>query len=379
MNVLTSDWEVTTWNKGNPFDQRNFAVCLGIKDNEEITWCDFDLDSPTNNYLTKPNWDLYVFFNAKFDLHWYRKFGIDVQPWKIWCCQVAEFLLSGQKHRYPSLEETAAKYGLGHKIDVIKTEYWDKGINTDAIPQEILSEYCCQDVSLTYQVYLKQLAQFEQHPKLFKLFRLMCQDLLVLEEMEWNGQIYDESLCHQRSINITSQINLVTQQLAGVYPEIPINFGSGDQLSAFLYGGTIYEDSKEHVGFYKTGERAGQPKFKNVVIEHTLPRLVEPLKGTELKKPGVFETNEPTLQKLKGPAAKKYVGPLLKLAELEKLNSTYYLGIPKKAKEMNWKAGEVHGQFNQVVAQTGRLSSSNPNLQNFSGDCLDIFISRYHE
>ena len=376
MNVLTSDFEVTTSNKGNPFDQTNKAVCLGLKDNDEDAWCDFTLDSSIQNYCNPDVWDLYVFFNAKFDLHWYRRLGFKL-PNKIWCCQVAEFLLSGQKERYPSLDATAQRYGLGTKEDEVKLHYWDKGIDTDAIPQDILSLYCRQDVDLTYAIYLKQLEQFEAQPKLYKLFKLMCQDLLVLEEMEYNGLVYDKALCEERSINIDAQVAELRSKLASVYPDIPINFGSGDQLSAFLYGGTVYEDGKEHVGFFKTGAKMGQPKYKNIVIDHQLPRLVEPLKNSELKKEGYYATDEATLQKLKGPAAKKYVGPLLKLAELQKLDSTYYKGLPKKAKEMNWPEGKIHGQFNQVVAQTGRLSSSQPNLQNFSGDCLDIFITRY--
>ena len=524
MNVLTSDFEVTTSNKGNPFDQTNKAVCLGLKDNNEDAWCDFTLDSPIQNYCNPDVWDLYVFFNAKFDLHWYRRVGFKL-PNKIWCCQVAEFLLSGQKQRYPSLEEAAVKYGLGHKIDLIKEEFWERNcschvsiakrletmlnsyanlatinditkqdllellksehgewliqsskdllnsaelrsyeqiltqrlehieqknagntdsqilsmiiswlkqtalfvenlnlpyasititqqeeleicyvehvmhlwdilndqtgwrehthtcsnikIDTDAIPQDILSTYCCQDVSLTYQIYLKQLEQFKAQPKLYKLFKLMCQDLLVLEEMEWNGLVYDKPLCEERSINIGKEIAAIQEQLHHVYPELAINFGSGDQLSAWLYGGSIYSEDKEHIGFFKSGAKVGQPKFKNVIRETVLPRLVEPLKNSELKKEGYYATDEATLQKLKGPAAKKYVGPLLKLAELQKLDSTYYKGLPKKAKEMNWPEGKIHGQFNQVVAQTGRLSSSQPNLQNFSGDCLDIFITRF--
>ncbi|MBF9682943.1 hypothetical protein IAI36_11710, partial [Streptococcus pseudopneumoniae] len=82
-----------------------------------------------------------------------------------------------------------------------------------------------------------------------------------------------------------------------------------------------------------------------------------------------YATDEATLRKLKGPNARKYVGPLLKLAELEKLNSTYYKGLPEKAVVGHWEEGYIHGQFNQCVAQTGRLSSSGPNLQNFSGEC----------
>lgn len=374
MDVLTSDWEVTTWSKGSAFDQRNKAVCLAGKQNNGQTHCEFDLTVYDGGYLL--DFDLCIFFNAKFDLHWYRRLGY-VLPTKIWCCQVAEFVLSGQKIRYPSLEETAVKYNLGHKVDTIKIEYWDKGINTDNIPKGILSAYTCQDVDLTYLIYLEQVKQFEQQPALYKLFKLMCQDLLVLQEMEWNGQVYDEQLCLQKAAIIETEINEILSKLSAVYPDIPINFNSPEQISAFLYGGKVYQEAKEHVGFFKTGKQAGQPKYKNVTIEHVLPRLVTPLPNSELAKDGYFKTDEGTLRKLKGPAAKKFVGPLLRLSELDKLNSTYYLGLPKKNQEYHWPKGMIHGQFNQVVAQTGRLSSSNPNLQNFAGDCLDIFVTRY--
>jgi len=283
--------------------------------------------------------------------------------------------LEGQTNRYPSLEQAAIKYGLGHKIDVVKEDYWNKGICTSEVPPAVLEEYCKQDVELTYRVYQKQLEQFQANPKLFKLFKLCCQDLLVLEEMEWNGQLYDEALCKQRSVEIEKEIDELHLSLNAVYPDISINFGSNDQLSSFLYGGPIYYEETEHVGFYKNGK----PKIKKVEKAHTLPRLVEPLKGSEMAKEGFYATNEPTLRKLKGPAAKKFVGPLLRLAELEKLNNTYYKGLPKKNEEMHWKPGMIHGQFNQCVAATGRLSSSNPNLQNFSGECLDVFVSRYDE
>jgi DNA polymerase I len=370
MNTLTFDWEVTTHNKGSPFDSRNKAVCIGKKINDSPASCQF---RPHLFHFDNEAFDLYIGFNLKFDLHWTRKF--QQLPTKIWDCQVAEFVLSGQTTPYPSLEETAQKYQLGHKIDVVKLEYWDKGINTDAIPPDVLSTYCCQDVDLTYQVYLKQLEQFQQQPALYKLFKLMMLDLLVLEEMEWNGIKYDEELCKQKSIEIEKQIIAVKEQLQAVYKDVPINFNSPDQLSAFLYGGTIKEDIKVHEGFFKTGTKAGQPKYKKAIKEHVLPRLVEPIK--KLAKENVYATDEATLRKLKGPAAKKFVGPLLELAKLDKLQSTYYAGLLTKARDAFWEEHFIHGQFNQCVAATGRLSSSKPNLQNFSGECLDLFISRY--
>lgn len=372
MNILTSDWEVTTSNIGNPFDQTNKAVALAYKSNAEKTECFFW----GWEELHPAQFDLCVFFNAKFDLHWYRREGIAL-PQRVWCCQLAEFLLERQAARFPSLEATAVKYGLGHKYDVVKLEYWDKGIDTDQVPHTVLSEYACQDVDLTYQVYLKQVEQFQQRPQLYKLFKLLCMDLLVLQEMEWNGLVYDDVLCEQKELEIDNEIQKIQERLSSVYPHIPINFNSGDQLSAFLYGGSIIEEYKEHVGFYKTGIKAGEPKFQNKERLHVLPQLVKPLPKSELKKEGFYATDEGTLRKLKGPNAKKYVGDLLKLAELEKLNGTYYRGIPKINKEMRWPERKLHGQFNQVVASTGRLSSSKPNQQNFAEECLDVLVSRY--
>ena len=367
------DWEVTTHNNGSAFDPRNEAVCLGYWNNklDEIQ-CDFD-DFTNGHQYTDDT--LVVGFNLKFDLHWSRRQGFKL-PRKVWDCQLAEFILSGQTLRYPSLDSSAELHLGKHKDNTVEQEYWNKGISTKSIPKHILSRYCKRDIELTRDLYYNQLERFKQkNPKLLRLFQLQCEDLLILEEMEWNGQKYDENLCRQRADACKQEMDRVRAELAGLYPDVDINFGSGDQLSAFLYGGPIYYEVTEHVGFYKNGK----PKFKKVEKEHRLPRLVEPLKGSELKKEGYYATDEATLRKLKGKAAKRFVGPLLRLSELDKLVNTYYEGLPRKVVEFQWQHGSIHGQFNQCVASTGRLSSSNPNLQNFAGECLDIFISRYQD
>lgn len=377
MRVLCSDFECTTSNHGNPFDLTNTAVGLATK-SELYPACFSTEILETIRQLRKEinTATLFVFFNAKFDLHWYRNCGFHVTN-PIWCCQLAEFYLNGQRYPYPSLNDTSQSYGLGQKLDVIKLEYWDKGINTDKIPLDVLGPYACQDVDLTYKIYLKQLERFKQNPKLYALFKIACEDLKILEEMEWNGLKYDKTLCVQRAGEIKEKLKAVDEQLNSVYPELSINFGSGDQLSAFLYGGLVHREVRECIGFYKTGVKLGEPRFKVTEITHELPRLIEPLPRSELLKEGVFATDEGTLRKLKGSAAKKYVPLLLERARLEKLLGTYYEGIPKLAQKMNWKDEYIHGQFNQVVAATGRLSSTKPNLQNFAGDIEDVFITRY--
>jgi DNA polymerase I-like protein with 3'-5' exonuclease and polymerase domains len=372
MKLLALDTETTIWNKGNPYDARNKLVCFSYADaNHSGT-------SPASRVHDLNEWiqpyDLIIGFNFKFDLAWFLKVGVyQLRDKQIWDVQIAEFILSNQTNRFPSLNETCARYGLETKLDVVKLEYWDKGINTDQIPWEVLEPYATRDAELTLACYHAQ--RKHMTPAQVKLCFLMCQDLKILQEMEANGIPFDEELCSNRAMEVNDKISTLKGKLAAIYPNVPINFASNDHLSAFLYGGVVKQDSKEHVGFFKTGPKAGEPKYKNVVIEHTLPRLYEPLKGSAMAKLGNFATDEGTLRKLRG--NKTLVNMLLELSKLEKLNGTYYLGLVKLRDVMNWEHGMLHGNFNQTTAQTGRLSSSKPNLQNFATELQDIFISKY--
>lgn len=306
-------------------------------------------------------------------MHWLQKAGLRLDHRRIYDCQLAEFVIRRQQNRYPSLNESASTYDLGTKLDVIKEEYWDKGIDTPDIPWPVLKEYAIQDAQLTLRLYEAQKAHIT--PLQRRLLLVLNEDIKILQEMEYNGLVYDEALCKSRADELEERIAEHQATLNSVYPEVPINWASGDQLSAFLYGGTILEAGKDHIGFFKSGAKVGQPRYKNTIIEHQLPRLYQPLKGTELAKEGFYATNEDTLLKLKGKQGPLTV--LLELSKMEKLLNTYYAGIPKLNEKMNWPKGRLHGTFNTVVAATGRLSSSAPNLQNFAAELKDVFITRY--
>jgi DNA polymerase-1 len=378
MNILALDTETQTYNKGTPYDSRNFLVCY--------SWCSESLGNDAERVCDgNGNWrhnlqdqlrnqhPLVVGFNFKFDYHHLAKEGVDLSHSDIWDVQLAEFILSNQTHKFPSLNETCERYGIPVKLDVVKTEFWDKGVQTDEIPWPILREYAAHDAKVTLECYHAQIQLMTPAQK--QLCRLMCMDMHVLRDMEATGVKFDEQLCDKRSQEVDDQISKIKAQLSAVYPSVPINFNSGDHLSAFLYGGIVKEDAKEHIGFYKTGQKQGQPKYKNVVVEHILPRLYQPIKGSELQKEGFYATDEGTLKKLKG--KKETVSLLLDLAKLEKLNGTYYKGLVALREKMHWPVGVLHGSFNQTTAATGRLSSSKPNLQNFATELGEVFISRY--
>jgi len=378
MRLIGLDTETTTSNKGNPYDSKNKMVCWSWAVDDDLARVDGALKTEDLEYLTDgllPYRDVIVGFNFKFDLHWFKKYNVNFTGKEIWDVQIAEFILGNQTNPYPSLNDTCLKYGIPTKEDVVKTQYWDKGIDTDAIPWDILSSYAAHDAVITLQCYHAQIKLMT--PTQIKLCKLQCQDLMILQEMEANGIPFDEELCRVRALEIDDKISALNGELRQVYPNVPINFNSNDHLSAFLYGGVVKEDGKEHVGFYKSGDRSGQPKYKNIVIEHQLPRLYEPIKGSAMQKDGMFSTGEGTLRKLKG--KKKVIDMILELSKLEKMNGTYYRGLVKLRNTMNWEEGTLHGNFNQTTAATGRLSSSRPNLQNFATDLQDIFISRYKD
>jgi DNA polymerase-1 len=374
MKIRSLDTETSTFNKGNPYDKRNKLVCYSFAINGSSGAKLFD---QSDNYILGllDDTDLIVGFNFKFDAHWFNKYGVLIPITKVWDVQIAEFILSKQTNRFPSLNETCIKYGIPIKENVVKEQYWDKGISTEDIPWEILSSYAAHDAAITLKCYYAQIKLMT--PAQIKLCKLQCQDMMILMEMEANGLPFDEELCQVRAKELDDKISTLKTELASIYPNININFGSNDHLSAFLYGGTIKEEVRTHIGFYKTGAKVGQPRYSVDVVEHLLPRLYAPLKGSEMAKEGNYSVDEGTLRKLKGKQG--VLGKILELSKLEKLNGTYYRGLTKLRQEMNWEPNILHGQFNQTTAISGRLSSSKPNLQNFASDLQDIFVSKYND
>lgn len=318
-------------------------------------------------------------FNFKFDLHWLRRTGFSFVGKKVWDCQVAHFIFTGQKEPFPSLEGVAAHYGVAGKWSYIEDTYWFKGIDTPDIPEDEMLTYLAQDLKSTKEVYQAQQEELARRPELVNLMKLHMDDLLVLQEMEYNGLYFDTSEALVQAAEVRREIESITAELGSLYPNTTINWDSGDQLSAFLYGGPITTETREMVGVYATGEKAGMPRFR--VHRHTveLPRLVEPPKGSELAKAdkekgtGPWSTAEDVLK-----ACKKIpqIKLLLRRAELSKLLD-YLDGWPSLIVEKDWTENEVHGQFNQVVARTGRLSSSNPNLQNAPEAMKKLIKSRF--
>ena len=97
--------------------------------------------------------------NLAFDLQWHIRYGImESNKLTLWDTALAEYVLSGQESKMPSLNQLCQKYGLPVKDEKVKA-YWDAGKDTTDIPKEILIPYGEGDVQNTYFVYQKQLVE----------------------------------------------------------------------------------------------------------------------------------------------------------------------------------------------------------------------------
>lgn len=394
MKTLVFDTETTIYEKGDPFSKHNKLVVVGWKalwksNDVQIAWIDspIGLDEFSEDFNECTD---VVGFNLKFDLHWIRSkiFTSDLYKKRFWDSQLGEYVLSNQQRTYPSLHESCTRRGGPSKLDVIKLNYWDKGINTDLISKPELEEYLKQDVECTEWLYNAQAKDWRDNPGKFKIYRLSCDDLKVLEEMETNGLKIDKDLAQQRLYETNNKIEKIDKQLKQFSRSCPINWDSNDHLSAILFGGKVIISNKEVAGVYKSGPKIGEVRYKwvNEVFEFQPMYLAEPewevaktkkLTDYQLQADGkwrIYFTNDSVINSLKD---KNGLLALLKeRASLTKLMESYEK-LTEIGEVKGWPDNMIHGKFNQVVARTGRLSSSDPNLQNYAEEVRDVFISRF--
>lgn len=376
-------------------------------DNDITLGCFFDSDTNVYYYLDKKKfgfnhanvksvfakYDILVGHNIKFDLLYLRKnYNQLYLDWvskggSVWDTQIVEYLLSGQTHTYPKLDDLSVKYGGELKDDKIK-EYWDNDIDTADIPMWELLAYLQGDVHNTDKVFQAQQEQV-MAKDMIPLVTAQMDALLALVEMEYNGIQFDSAKALVDGEVIRDKANTIEERLVYLMSELlpeeidsEITPASSVQLSALLFGGDIkcarqqpmLDPSGNSIKF-KSGVRKGEVRTKKAEWSHQCIGQVTTSLSSQGKS-GRWSTDDGTIKsvcnylKALPPVpgsntfkVKELVDTLLEWRKLTKDYNTYYVGLGK----LVFPDGKIHPNYNQCATATGRLSSSQPNAQNMSG------------
>jgi len=200
---------------------------------------------------------VYVAHNATFEIHWNLKcYGEVFLNWiknggRIWCTQLAEFLLTHQTELYPRLEDCAVKYGGTRKVDEVKM-LWEQGYKTSEIDQALLVDYLASpehgDIANTRRVCFSQV-KIAQERGMYDMMKEAMDSLLFNAVATFNGLYVDRDVAAHNQKEQELQIAKLKEQIVSYLPddlppELEFSFTSGYHMSAFLYGGTITYKAK---------------------------------------------------------------------------------------------------------------------------------------
>lgn len=256
--------------------------------------------------------------NADYEVRVMRRYGIEIA--NIACdTMLAAYLIDPNKRRY-NLDVLALEY-LQHRT----IKYADvagkgkKQLSFDEVSVAEAIPYAAEDADITFQLAEIMLVALEEHGMLDLLRDVEIPLMRVITEMEDTGIAVDVEFLNELSVEFTERVGAIEAKIyEAAGEEFTIN--SPKQLSVILFEKLGLPVIKKT----KTGYSTAQDVLEELMDQHELPALI------------------------------------LEYRHLSKLKSTYVDSLP----ELVGEDGRVHSSFNQAVAATGRLSSSDPNLQN---------------
>jgi len=259
--------------------------------------------------------------NIKYDLQVLKNYGIDIKG-EMFDTMIAHYLLQPELHHGMDYMAEAYLHYSTIKIEELIGPKGKSQKNMRNIPPESVYEYACEDADVTLKlknVFEKELKERNAENLFYNIEMPLVR---VLANMERNGVTVDTD-----SLKETSR--LYTARMLEIEQEI-----------------------KELVG---TDFNISSPKQVGEILFDKL-KIADKAKKT---KTGQYVTSEEVLESLRN--KHPVVGKILDYRGLKKLLSTYIDALPLL---INPETGKIHTSFNQTITNTGRLSSSNPNLQN---------------
>lgn len=307
---------------------------------------EFDLDELVRDIEQA---DFLVAHNAKFELGWLARCGLDLTKVVVWDTMLAEYVLGGNRWvwHHLSLENCGKRWFGTGKFDLI-SKMFKAGICSSEIPDSWLTSYCCRDVELTRSVFEAQRGHMTAtDPALLNVVYTRCLLTPVLADIEKNGMQLDPSrvveLAEQKEIEYAQVQNEIEEVTGG------INVNSGPQLAEFLY---------DTLGFAELTDHRGEP----VRTASGRPR-----------------TDAATVASLKAKTKKQREFLKLYTRSKELYNElTKYL---RKFRDCCLQDnGRLLASFNQSNTRTHRLSSSgldySTQFQNFPRSYKPVFTAR---
>ena len=318
--------------------------------------------------------DRLVGHNLKFDLGWLRKLSVNFDNCKLYCTQIAEYILRYQRLGKLALADLSEQYLDTPKLDKVKM-FWESGYETREIPLKYLKPYLERDCLNALAIYKKQAIRLMQKPLMAKTVALQCEASRILSEIECNGMKFDVDEAKKHAKELSYQLAEIDTDLLGIF-DFDCNINSGDELSAALFGGIIKREGREYyprvLKKYRTAKDMCPLEYKSrkCVNEIKIKGLgFKPDPKSELKKGGYYSTDKGSIKHLSAKNAKQRKAKAL-LAERSKLQKAVESLAGKQGQNDKGLInkvqfdGCVHSKYNQTITKTGRLSSSDPNGQN---------------
>ena len=259
--------------------------------------------------------------NLKYDYQVLRQYGIVLGG--VWCdTMLASYLLYPSRSSH-GLDSLAAEF-LDHRM-ISYSDVTGSGkvqLNFAQVPVEKASVYSCEDADATFLLHRLFLPRIQDAGMASLLFDVEAPLVPVIAEMELAGVLLDLPLLEQFSVGFGDQLAALEGEILSLAPE-PFNINSPRQLGDMLFERMKLPTGKKTKT--KTGWSTNVEELERLAEEHEIARLI------------------------------------LQYRTLAKLKSTYTDALPRL---VDPRTGRVHTSYNQAVTATGRLSSSEPNLQN---------------
>ncbi len=322
--ILSLDTETTST---SAIDAELVGLSFAVKEFEA-----FYVPIPANReealqivYIFKPVYEnpeiLKVGQNLKYDLEVLRNYDIHLAG-KMWDTMIAHYLIQPElHHNMDYMAEIYLNYQTIHIDELIGPKGKNQKSMRSLLPSQVY-EYAAEDADITLRLKNKLEPELKKAECEDLFYKIEMPLMPVLAEMEMNGVCLDTESLAETSKQFTNRMNEIEARIYELAGE-RFNIASPKQVGEILFD-----------------------KLK----------IVEKAKKT---KTGQYVTSEEVLQQLKN--KHEIVADILEHRGLKKLIGTYIDALPKL---INPKTGHIHTSFNQTITATGRLSSSDPNLQN---------------